>query len=185
MMNKFYTASGDDGFTSVLNQGRVPKNDPIPDAVGVIDEANSALGMARSTCQVELSKGILLTIQGDLYHLMSEVSASPDNATRFRKVDADRVEWLEAQLEYLTARVNVPNEFIVPGDTFSGATLDLARAIVRRAERKVAGLVHEGLVENKELLRYLNRLSSLCFVMELFENQYSGIDVPTLARDLK
>ncbi len=73
-------------------------------------------------------------------------------------------------------------EFIVPGDTPAGAALDLARAIVRRAERRVAGLYLDGELENPELLRYLNRLSSLCFVLELWENQQAGKTRATLAK---
>jgi cob(I)alamin adenosyltransferase len=77
----------------------------------------------------------------------------------------------------------MPKEFIIPGDTQAGAALDLARTIVRRAERLVAQLLHNLEIENSELLRYLNRLSSLCFVLELFENQAGGKDQPTLAKD--
>jgi cob(I)alamin adenosyltransferase len=86
----------------------------------------------------------------------------------------------EAQVELVSALVTLPRDFIVPGDSPAGAALALARTIVRRAERQVAGLVHSKVVENLELLRYLNRLSSLCFV-ELSENQ-RGKTTPTLAR---
>jgi cob(I)alamin adenosyltransferase len=183
-MPRFYTAVGDDGYTGLLKEGRVPKNDPIIEAVGAIDEANAALGLARSSCQSPLSKSSILTAQGDLYHAMAEVSASPDNAARFRKVDAERVVWLEAQIETLSTQVQIPNEFIVPGDSFAGAALDLARTVVRRAERHIAGLAHSGVVDNFDLQRYLNRLSSLCFVLELYENQLSGMRAPTFARDI-
>ncbi|MCC7129220.1 MAG: cob(I)yrinic acid a,c-diamide adenosyltransferase [Anaerolineae bacterium] len=183
-MSRFYTTAGDDGFTGTLRKGRLRKDDPQTEALGAIDEANSTLGLARSVCRSADLKETLLTIQGNLYQLMTEISASPDNAARFRKIDASSVDWLERQIADLSSRVEVPKEFIVPGDSFSAAVLDLARAVVRRAERRVAGLAHEGLVDNPDLLRYLNRLSSLCFVMELFEIQQSGKDSPTLARAL-
>jgi cob(I)alamin adenosyltransferase len=77
----------------------------------------------------------------------------------------------------------MPKEFIVPGDSQAGALLSVARTVIRRAERKVAELIHMGEVDNLELLRYLNRLSSLCFVLELLENQTSGKPNPTLAKD--
>jgi cob(I)alamin adenosyltransferase len=76
----------------------------------------------------------------------------------------------------------MPGDFIAPGDSPCGAALALARTVVRRAERHTARLVHEGALENVELLRYLNRLSSLCFVLELVENRAWGKDAPTLAR---
>jgi cob(I)alamin adenosyltransferase len=184
MMSAFYTATGDDGYTGLLKGGRVAKTDPILDAVGTIDEANAALGLGRSISQTDLSKKMILTIQGDLYHLMAEVSASPENADRFRKIDLKRVAWLEAQIDILGAEVQMPTEFIVPGDSLPGAALDLARTAIRRAERRVTGLVHEGVIENHELLRYLNRLSSLCFMLECYENQIAGKDSPTYAREI-
>jgi cob(I)alamin adenosyltransferase len=93
------------------------------------------------------------------------------------------VTWLEEQTDRISQFIEIPKEFIVPGDSPAGAAFALARTIVRRAERQTAALVHEGIVENQELLHYLNRLSSLCFVLELFENQAYGKDKPTLARE--
>ena len=182
-MASFYTRTGDEGYTGLLRDGRVPKYHPIPEVVGAIDEATAALGMARAACLSEKNASLLLVVQRDLYHVMAEISASPDNAARFRKIDANRVAWLEAQTDALSQITEMPKEFIVPGDSTSGATLALARTIVRRAERRTAQLFHEGVIENIELLRYLNRLSSLCFVLELSENQAYGKSQPTLARE--
>lgn len=181
-MPRFFTTGGDDGFTGLLGDGRVAKYSPRLEAVGEIDEATAALGLARSLCQSERSVALLLQAQRDLYGLMAEVSATPENAARFRTIDAGRVEWLEVQTEALSELVTIPKEFIVPGDTQAGAAIDLARTIVRRAERRVALLLHEAEIENVELARYLNRLSSLCFVIELFENQAAGKSAPTLAK---
>jgi cob(I)alamin adenosyltransferase len=181
-MTKFYTKSGDDGYTGLLGEGRVPKYDPRTEAVGSLDEATAALGMARAVCKAVQTAPILLTIQRDLYHLMAEISATPENAARFRKITPERVSWLEEQTDQISTLVTLPNEFIVPGDTPEGAALALARTMIRRAERRVAYLLHQGLVENPELLRYLNRLSSLCFVLELLENQVAGKSDPTLAK---
>ncbi len=181
-MSSLYTRKGDDGNTGLLGEGRVPKYHPIPEAVGTLDEANASLGLARFACQSERSKFLLLNVQRDLYQIMAEISASPDNASRFRSVDGERVNWLEDKVDQVGKLVQMPREFIVPGDSHAGAALALARTIVRRAERLVVFLAHEDIVENKEILRYLNRLSSLCFVLELYENQESGKDQPTLAR---
>ncbi|MBN1148111.1 MAG: cob(I)yrinic acid a,c-diamide adenosyltransferase [Anaerolineales bacterium] len=182
-MTRFYTRTGDDGYTGLLGDERVPKYHPVPEALGALDEATAALGVARAACQVERSAELLLAVQRDLYHLMAEVAATPPNAARFRVIDAERLAWLEQQTDELSAQVKLPNQFIVPGDSPAGAALALARTVVRRAERRVAQLVHEGSVENPDLLRYLNRLSSLCFVLELRENQSWSKAGPTLVKD--
>jgi len=174
MGSSFYTRAGDDGFTGLLGEGRVPKEDLRMEALGAVDEAGAALGIARAHAVAELSASLLLQVQRDLYGLMAELAASRPNAERFRVVNAERVLWLEEKTDAVTAMVTVPREFIVPGDTVSGAYFDMARAIVRRAERRVSSLLHSGTIENPDLLRYLNRLSSLCFVLELLENQAAG-----------
>ncbi len=104
---------------------------------------------------------------------MAELAASPENSARFRSIDAQRVTWLEDQLENLNHQVEIPKEFIVPGDRVEGAFLDLARTVVRRAERRVSELLHRGDISNPDLLRYLNRLSSYCFLLELRETTLS------------
>ena len=181
-MAKFFTGTGDDGTTGLLGAERVRKDAPRLEAVGTIDEANAALGVARATCKTSVSAEIILTVQRDLYNLMAEVAATPENAARFRKIDAQRTTWLEVQIRTIEAQVEPTNEFIVPGDTLAGAFLDLARSVVRRGERRVTGLHMDGELENVELMRYLNRLSSLCFVLELLENQETGRGKPTLAK---
>ena len=181
-MTKYYTRTGDDGTTGLLGAGRARKDAPRLEAVGTLDEANAALGIARAACQAPQSPKILLTTQRDLYGLMAEVAATPQNATQFRVIDAGRVTWLEEQIAALEAGIEPTKEFIVPGDSPAGAALDLARTVVRRAERRLTGLHLEGEIKNPELLRYLNRLSSLCFVLELWENQQAGNAGPTLAK---
>jgi cob(I)alamin adenosyltransferase len=182
-MTRFYTKKGDDGYTSLLGERRVPKHGRQIDALGTIDEANAALGLARATAQDPQTKSILIVVQRDLYHLMAEIAATPENAVKFREINIERVNWLEGHIEAITRQVPVPNEFIVPGDSLAGATLDLVRTIVRRAERHVAKLLHQKKIKNQHLLAYLNRLSSLCFALELLENQAAGSVKPTLARE--
>lgn len=181
-MSNFYTGRGDDGTTSLLGDARVPKFDPRPEAYGHVDEASAALGLARSLAVDEASGRTATQVQRDLYHLMAEVAATPENAERFRKIDAARVAWLEDRIEYFGERVALPKEFVISGDTRAGAAFDLARTVVRRAERKVAALLHGGELENEALLAYLNRLSSLCFVLALWENVQGGVDQPSLAK---
>ena len=181
-MKRFYTTIGDDGYTGLLGEGRVPKYDPRTEAFGTIDEASAALGLARSFCHAEAASELLITVQRDLYRMMAEVAATPETVERFRGVDAARVEWLEVQIDNLSEKVDMPHEFILSGDTQSGAVLALARTIVRRAERNVAYLLHNHLLDNPEILRYLNRLSSLCFILELVENKAAGLANTTLAK---
>jgi cob(I)alamin adenosyltransferase len=181
-MSEFYTRTGDDGYTGLLGEGRVPKYDPRPETVGTIDEATAALGVARAACQAHQSAQMIMTAQRDLYHVMAEISATPENADRFRVIDPERVAWLEEQMASISTLVEMPKEFILPGDSSAGAALSLARTIVRRAERQVAKLLHAQVIDNPYLLQYLNRLSSMCFVLELLENQTSGHPTPTLAK---
>jgi cob(I)alamin adenosyltransferase len=182
MPASFYTRRGDEGFTGLLGEGRVAKEDARIEAIGTIDEVSAALGLARAHIHSPEGPALLLHIQRDLYGLMGEVAATPENAQRFHAIDGEKVAWLEAQVDALSKLVEIPREFIIPGDTVEGAFLDLARAIVRRAERRVADLFHRGDVTNPDLLRYLNRLSSLCFVLEMRENQIAGNSNITLAK---
>jgi len=170
----FYTAKGDDGTTGLLGEGRVPKTHIRMEAVGSLDEASAALGLARAQCSAPQTPPILVEVQRDLYKLMAEVAATPENAERFHFIDKARVKWLEQQTNDLSSIVEIPKQFILPGDTLGGAALSLARAIVRRAERRVVSLFDDEEVANADLQRYLNRLSSLCFVLELLENQNAG-----------
>jgi cob(I)alamin adenosyltransferase len=181
-MNRFYTRAGDDGFTGLLGEGRVAKFNLRIEAVGSLDEATAALGLGRSIAQAAQTGPLLLTVQRDLYGLMAEVAATPQNAARFRSINVERVAWLEAQVDAISQQVEIPREFIVPGDSAAGAAMAMARTVVRRAERRVVELFHSGELENVELMHYLNRLSSLCFVLELLETQSAGQAKPTLVK---
>lgn len=178
----FYTRTGDDGTTGLLGEGRVSKTHPRIEALGALDESTAALGWARAQARHPGSREVLLEAQRDLYNLMAEVSATPANAGKFRAIKAARVAWLEAQIDALGSTVRMPREFIIPGDSPAGAALSLARAVIRRAERRVVELAGLKEIANPELGRYLNRLSSLCFVLELVENAAAGRDT-TLAKE--
>jgi len=169
----FYTRGGDDGTTGLLGKGRVPKSDSRVETLGTLDEASATLGIARASVRDERCGPLLLQVQRDLYLLMAEVASTPENAAEFQ-FDAHRVEWLERQIDALERTVRVPAEFIIPGDTFGGAALSVARAVIRRAERRVIDLARRQQILNPALQQYLNRLSSLLFVLELAENQAAG-----------
>ncbi len=181
-MTSYFTGKGDDGSTGLLGGERISKADPRPRAYGAVDEASAALGLARALSSSNEVTEITIGVQRDLYGLMAELAAEPEHAERFRSIDTSRVEWLEAEIERIGAQVEMPKEFVIGGDSVAGAAFDLARAIVRRAERRVVGLDAAGAISNPALLAYLNRLSSLCFLLALFENQQAGVDRPSLAK---
>lgn len=182
MTTHFYTRTGDDGFTGLLGEGRVAKYMPQPEAYGTVDEASAAIGLARASAKGEQTRAMLLTAQRDLYRMMAELAATQQTAAQFRSIDAARVRWLEEQTDAITGLIQLPKEFVIPGDSLAGAHLDLARTVTRRAERIVVHLLHDGLIENLELVRYLNRLSSLLFVLALYENALAGVANVTLAK---
>ena len=181
MNNKWYTGTGDDGFTGVLGRERVPKYAIRPEAYGTVDEASACLGLARAQARDERLRGLIISVQRDLYNLMGDLATVPESATRPPWLATDRLDWLEAQTDALGAEVEMPRAFIVPGDSLAGATLDIARTVTRRAERLVARLAHEGELRDDTPLKYLNRLSSLLFVLARVEDRAAGVERFTLA----
>ena len=181
-MAPFYTAKGDQGDTGFLGEGRISKSSLRIEAVGSVDEATAALGLARALAHDEKTRGILLHIQKKLYQLMSELSADPKVAHQFDQISDEDVKWLEEQVEWLEKQVIMPREFIIPGEGPSSGALALARTIVRRAERRATALLEAEQIQKTVLIAYLNRLSSLIFVLEIYETALSGGDI-RLAKD--
>jgi cob(I)alamin adenosyltransferase len=179
-MSKAYTGKGDDGFTGLLGGERVPKYAPRPEAYGTVDEAQAAMGIARAAAQAPRTQAILLDAQRDLYHIMAELAAAtPQVAAQVDRLPQGRVEWLERNIDDLEGELPPLRAFVVPGGDPASAALHLARTIVRRAERQVARLMHQGDMPNTELVRYLNRLSSLLFVLARQEDWLAGLASPT------
>ncbi len=165
-MAKLTTGTGDKGYTGLLGAERVPKYDPRPDTFGTVDEATSALGLARAMTRDPKAKEIILRIQNELYLLMAELATPPENYEKMGfRVTGEHVQWVEQTEESLKQKVEIPNKFIIPGDTPDGAALDLARTIIRRAERMAVKMLHDGVIQNGEVVRYLNRLSDLVFIL--------------------
>src|SRR5512133_1172119 len=119
-MKRFFTRAGDEGYTGQLGEGRIAKEEARIEALGAVDEAGSALGLARAHAHSKEAPAIVIQVQRDLYGLMAEIAAKPEHAARFRSIDAQKVAWLEAQVTAITAIVTIPEEFIVPGDTIPG-----------------------------------------------------------------
>lgn len=174
-MARVTTKTGDEGYTDLLGSGRVPKYHRRPEAYGTIDEATSALGLARAHAGGGEINEVIMGFQKDLYTLMAELATPAENYARIDfKIRAEDVARLEQLSDQLKDRVEIGKRFVIPGSTVTGAALDLARTIVRRAERQVARLYHDGDVTNVEALRYLNRLSDVLFILARVEEAGEG-----------
>jgi cob(I)alamin adenosyltransferase len=169
-MARVTTRTGDEGYTDLLGARRVPKYHRRPEAYGTVDEATSALGLARAHATSDALKALIRGLQEDLYVMMAELATPPENYDKVDfKIRVENVAKLDKESDRLKSEVEIGKQFIIPGDTVTGASLDLARTIVRRAERQIARMYHEGDVTNLEVLRYLNRLSDLLFIMARWE----------------
>ena len=181
-MTRIYTKKGDDGTTSLWYGGRVAKSDPRTEAYGALDEAASALGVARSLCgadQAELAADIL-RLQDDLFIAGAELATAPEASERLvdgvSRVTPEIAAELERLIDSYMDRVELPPKFVIPGGTQISAQLDLGRAILRRAERRAVALDGgEGIVAD-ELLRFLNRASDAAYAMARF----ADVDDPEL-----
>jgi cob(I)alamin adenosyltransferase len=165
-MVRIYTKTGDDGTTGLLFGGRVPKDSLVMHINGTVDEAQAVLGVARAECEPgsELD-GLLVRLERELYVLMAEVATDPSKRSKLvagtTLVTSEMVQALEAGIDGLLVRFEMPSEFVVPGGNRVSASLDLARTVVRRAERSAVSLEVEGSVVRP----YLNRLSDLLWAM--------------------
>jgi cob(I)alamin adenosyltransferase len=176
-LNRIYTKTGDKGDTALGDGTRRAKHDLRVAAMGDVDEANSAIGMARLHAQGE-TDALLARIQNDLFDLGADLSAPEDGRkTEGRlRVSAAQVERLEREIDGMNAALSPLTSFVLPGGTALAAHLHLARAITRRAERTVAELAAKEAL-NPEALRYLNRLSDCLFVAARFANDRGARDV--------
>jgi len=176
-MKKFYTSEGDEGTTGLLGEERVPKNHPRIQAVGAVDEASAALGLARAQSDNPDLNQLVKNVQEDLNQIMTLLVLVKPNPDKFPDLQKSRVLWLEEMIKQYGGVIEPPPGFILPGESVPSAAFGLARTIVRRAERRVIQLHQDGYLVSEMILPYLNRLSSLCFVLELytFNNQPSRV----------
>ena len=162
----FYTRKGDDGTTGLFYGGRVRKDDAAPEAYGSVDEAQACLGVARAEAEPggELD-GLLERVERDLYVLMAELATLPENRRKLTPgaslVTEDMVKQVERSTDDLSTRFEMPSEFVLPGRTRVSALLEVARTVVRRAERAALAVAADG----SFVIPYLNRLSSLLWAM--------------------
>lgn len=166
---RIYTARGDTGSTDLLGE-RVTKDDPRIDLIGSIDEVTSCIGAGRANATIDAWRELLIEAQRDLYRIMAELAFIDELRPDAYRLTADRVAWLESVIADVHATVTLPPQFVLPGDTVAGAALDIARTVARRAERHAVALHRAGHVQNPEVLRYLNRLSTLLFIVARAED---------------
>lgn len=181
-MLKIYTKKGDDGTTGLWYGGRVEKSGLRTDAYGTLDEASSALGIARAGCgaaHAELAADIL-ALQNELFVAGAELATAPEAADRLEdgisRITAEMTDALDAEIDKYMDRVELPPKFVIPGGTALSAQLDLARTIIRRAERAVVRIKLADELASDEILRFLNRTSDLCFAM----SRYADSEEPEL-----
>jgi cob(I)alamin adenosyltransferase len=178
-----YTRTGDEGYTGLLGKDRVPKYDLRPEAYGQVDEAQAVLGMCRAGPLSQRGRELLVPVERDLYYIMAELATAPGIELPLPSITEARVEWLELITDELAEATGPFTDFVLPGDSRAGALVHLTRTVVRRAERAVARLMHDGDLENNQIMRYLNRLSSFLFALARYEDKEAGVDRPTFAKE--
>ncbi|HUZ90035.1 MAG TPA: cob(I)yrinic acid a,c-diamide adenosyltransferase [Candidatus Acidoferrales bacterium] len=174
--------SGDDGSTGLLGGGRLPKDDLRIETYGTVDEASSAIGLARALSADARVREILEELQRGFYRLGAELASAYEDRAKFSGLtDSDLTAVVDRMAE-LEAEVTMPAQFILPGQTAGSGAIDVARTVVRRAERRLVAL--ERALDSPYPLarRYLNRVSLLLFVLGRYEETRSGI-APKAARD--
>lgn len=181
-MVKIYTKKGDDGTTSLWYGGRVPKHHGRTEAYGALDEACSQLGVARALCgpeQARLAED-LLRLQNYIFVAGAELATAPEAAGRLEdgvsRVTEAMVAELEADIDRYMAAVDLPPKFVIPGGNGLSAALDVARTVVRRAERRISALAEAGELGGGTVIRFVNRASDLVYAMARF----ADVDDPAL-----
>jgi cob(I)alamin adenosyltransferase len=174
---RIYTKKGDDGTTSLWYGGRLAKSDARTEAYGSLDEAASALGIARSLCgddEAEIAADIL-RLQDDLFIAGAELATAPEASERLEdgvsRITDEIADGLDEVIDRYMDRVDLPPKFVIPGGTPLSAQLDLARAVIRRGERRVVALQDAGELASTAILRFLNRASDAAYAMARFADR--------------
>ena len=164
---KIYTRKGDDGTTGLLFGGRVRKDDALPRAYGAVDEAQAFIGLARAEADDAGLDALLVRVCHDLYVCMAELATLPENQAKLAdRVTAEMVASLEPAIDEAMARFPMPTDFVIPGATRVSALLDVARTVVRRAERESLAVAADG----SHVVAYLNRLSDLLWALARWQD---------------
>ena len=180
---RVYTRSGDDGETGLLFGGRVSKTDLRCEAYGSTDQAVSAMGLARALSKDDYVQKILLQVQKEMFIVGSELSTTVENYSLFTKnfnaITSEMVKRIENLIDELDDEIDLPSSFIVPGASPASAALDMARSLLRTAERRVVEMQQQETLVNSEVLRYINRLSDLLFMLGRYEDKDLSFEIVT------
>ena len=169
------TKKGDAGYTSLLGGERVPKHHLVIETVGTLDETNSLLGLARASSKGKRTKQIILKVQKHLFIIGAELSvANGRGKLPKRTISEGDVKWLEELIEDFEKAMALPPGFVAFRQEEGASHMDVARTSVRKTERITARIKNEGLIENSHILKYLNRLSDLTFLLACFEEKNDG-----------
>lgn len=171
---RIYTRRGDSGETGLIGGQRVPKDHPRVEAYGTVDELNSYLGLLRSSLQQDDLDQALEKVQNLLFEIGSELACPPERTAAFTSVRPEHVSQLEQLIDRLESELPPLQHFILPGGSPAAALAHIARAVCRRAERRVVTLRHEPSL-NPDIIRYLNRLGDLLFVIARVINSRAGV----------
>lgn len=171
---KIYTKTGDSGETSLFGGGRASKTHPRVEACGAVDELNSLLGLARALCPSDSGDAWLAVVQNQLFHLGADLATPPQaKADWITRIAASDIAWLEATIDEMTAELAPLRNFILPGGTTAAAAIQTARAVSRRAERRIVALDATEDI-GAYVLPYANRLSDWLFTLARYENMQAG-----------
>ena len=172
---KIYTKYGDEGETSLLYGGRVSKNNPHTEAYGVVDEAVSSMGLARALSQDSRVKDVLAELQLEMVTMAAELATDPAQydtfIQHFKPVTREMVATIEGLIDDLEGAIEMPKVFILPGGSPASSAIDMARSLIRTAERRAVSLREQGRLGNPEVLRYMNRLGDLLFVLARYQDR--------------
>ncbi|MBN2329591.1 MAG: cob(I)yrinic acid a,c-diamide adenosyltransferase [Candidatus Omnitrophica bacterium] len=173
----FYSTQGDQGFTEIGGGVRVPKDALQVEACGAVHELNSLLGLAISLGVSPELIPILLQIQSDLFYLSEELSytSNPEKNQKIATIESRHVKALEKHIESLTEALDSLEGRIVPGGSLPASVLHLARSVCWRVERRAVSLLRQWEEDSRYVLKYLNRLSDLMFIMARFQNRQDGL----------
>ncbi len=166
------TKKGDSGYTSLLRGERIPKDDLVIEAVGILDEANSLLGLARASSKEKRIKRIILQIQKHLFVIGAELSVPKGRGIPPKKtISKADVKWLEKLIDDFEEALALPPGFVAFGQKEGASHMDVARTSIRKAERIAVKMKTKDMIQNPHILKYLNRLSDLIFVLACFEEK--------------
>ena len=187
LSKRIYTRAGDKGKTGLLSGERIDKDDPRIEAYGTVDELGAFLGVAKVYASERISS-VLNNIQQKLFLVNAELATNPesleegDSLWNLQRITEEDVKYLEQIADELSEELPLLKNFVIPGGTKAAAFLHVSRTVCRRAERRIINYSNAGPV-NEELIRYINRLSDLLFVMARYENLEVGDGDQLISRE--